>query len=213
MAASTMLVKRLDERIIVTPRILVLIGSDRPGGFNQTLGALAVEMLADHATTEVFPDLADLPHLREDHDEPGTHPVVDRFRDAVRASDAVLVVTPEYNGGPPSLIKNAVDHASRPRKDAPIAGTPAAVIGATPTPGATGRARDVMRVALKVAGADPVEETYGLPKAFSHLADGRYDDEVRDGVQPVLDALLARAATTSTGAAETASTSASTSDG
>lgn len=113
-------------------RVLLLVGSTRDGGFNQRLAETATSMLREHVTVDTFTDLASLPHLREDLDEPGRDEVVDAFRLAVRTADALLLVTPEYNGGPPSLIKNALDNASRPHEDIPIAGKPTAVIGATP---------------------------------------------------------------------------------
>lgn len=116
--------------------LLILAGSQRPDGFNHALARAAEALLAPGWRAVTFDALALLPHLREDLDEPGQDTTLDRFRDEVRRSDAILFVTPEYNGRPPSLIKNALDHASRPRRDAPIAGKPAAVIGATPTAGA-----------------------------------------------------------------------------
>lgn len=173
--------------------VLVLVGSDREGGFNQTLATVAIRLLSESADVRTFDSLSRLPHLREDQDEPGLDPVIDEFRQAVRDSDAVLFVSPEYNGGPPSLIKNALDHASRPRGDAPIAGKPAAVIGATPSPGATKGAREVMLRGFGVAGADPVSETYGIGSAHQHSPADGYDAEVAAGVAGVIEALLARA--------------------
>src|SRR5690625_4391841 len=104
------------------PSVLVLVGSDRDGGFNQVLARVATRLISEPAEIRTFDSLSHLPHLREDLDEPGSDPVVDKFRQAVRECDAVLFVTPEYNGGPPSLMKNALDHASRPRDEVPIAG-------------------------------------------------------------------------------------------
>lgn len=173
--------------------LLILVGSQRPDGFNHALARAAEALLAPGWRAETFDALALLPHLREDLDEPGQDATLDRFRDAVRRSDAILFVTPEYNGGPPSLIKNALDHASRPRRDAPIAGMPAAVIGATPTPGATAAAREALIRGLAIAHAAPVEATFGVAEAHLHLDAEGYDAAVRAGLRPVLDALLAAA--------------------
>lgn len=172
--------------------VLVVIGSQREGGFNQVLAEVAVGLLSTSVDVWTFDALARLPHLREDLDEPGQDDTVDAFRQAVRESDAVLFVTPEYNSGPPSLVKNALDHASRPREEPPITGKPAAVIGATPSPGETRGAREAMLRGLAVAGAEPVETTYGIGAAFKHLGPGGYDDEVKAGVKSVVDALLSR---------------------
>ena len=47
----------------------------------------------------------------------------------MRSADGVLFVTPEYNRSIPGVLKNAIDHASRPYGDSAWAGKPAAVFG------------------------------------------------------------------------------------
>lgn len=173
-------------------QVLILVGSERSGGFNQQLGQLAARLLSSTARVVSFDDLPLLPHLREDHDESGVDLVVDAFREVVRSSDAVLFVTPEYNGGPSSLMKNALDHASRPRGAAPIAGKPTAVIGATPSPGGTQGARDALLRGFAVAGAQPVQTTYGIASAYRYLDQDGYGDEVVREVGEVVADVMAQ---------------------
>lgn len=166
--------------------VLILVGSLRDG-FNAALATAATTLLTEQGhSVRRYPDLASLPHYYQDLDESGVDANIDAFRAAVKASDAVLFVTPEYNGGPSSLIKNALDVSSRPRLEGVIHEKPTAVIGASPSPGGTASARAAMLEGLNRAGADVVETTFGVAKAHEHLDDDGYDQEVR---QPLHDFL------------------------
>lgn len=169
--------------------ILILVGSERLG-FNDALATAAARLLREHATVERYGALAQLPHFHEELDASGLHATVDDFRDAVRKSDALLLITPEYNGGPSSLIKNALDVASRPRTDAAIQGKPVAVIGATPSPGMTAGAREALLRGLQVAGAEPLEASFGIGQAYRHLGEQGYDQEVLVQLQHVVKTLV-----------------------
>ena len=129
----------------------------------------------------VFSRLADLPHYSEDLDHDDALPEVARdLREAVADADAVLLVSPEYNGSLPGVLKNAVDWVSRPRGSAAIVGKPAAVIGASGSPrGALWAREDGIKV-LKVAGAIPLEDTVGVGSAFQAFAEGRLADDELD---------------------------------
>ena len=129
----------------------------------------------------VFEQLAELPHYSEELDHDDALPQVARdLREAVADHDAVLLVTPEYNGSLPSALKNAVDWASRPRGASSIAGKPAAVVGASGSPRAAQWAReDGVRV-LTVAGAEVIEDTVGVGSAFQAFEEGRLSDRALD---------------------------------
>lgn len=170
--------------------LLILVGSDR-NGFNATLAKAAADLVPESVTVEILWDLVRLPHYREELDAAGVDAAVDEFRAKVRASDGLLFVTPEYNGGPSSIIKNALDLASRPRKDPPIAGKPAAVIGATPSPGATGSSRAALREGFKRSGARVVGPTMGIARVFEY-SEG-YSPEIVSQIQEVVDALVREA--------------------
>ena len=143
--------------------VLVLVGSLRAGSTNSQLADAAIAHLPSGVEGTVFARLADLPHYSEDLDHDDQLPQVARdLREAVADADAVLLVTPEYNGSMSSAVKNAVDWASRPRGAAAIVGKPAAVIAAAGSPRAAQWAREDGVKVLKVAGADVIEDTVGV---------------------------------------------------
>ncbi|HEY6114110.1 MAG TPA: NADPH-dependent FMN reductase, partial [Gaiellaceae bacterium] len=98
-------------------RLLVISGSLRAGSYNTALARAAVDLAPAGVDVEVFDGLGDLPLFDADL-EAHTHEAVLHLRHEIDAADAVLFVTPEYNGSIPGVLKNAVDWASRPRVDA-----------------------------------------------------------------------------------------------
>ena len=119
-------------------RVLGFAGSLRQASFNRALLRAAVELAPPDLAIETF-DLIDVPLYNADVEAKGDPAPVAAFKQAIRDADAVLMVTPEYNHGVPGVMKNAVDWASRPPRDAALAHKPVGVIGASP--GATGSAR------------------------------------------------------------------------
>jgi NAD(P)H-dependent FMN reductase len=114
----------------MTTRILVLIGSLRAGSYNRGLAEAAVKQAPEGTDVEIFEGLGEVPFYNEDLDRAGDVPDPARaLRDAVQRADALLVVTPEYNGSPPAGLKNAVDWISRPFGGGAIIGKPVAVVG------------------------------------------------------------------------------------
>lgn len=156
--------------------VLVLVGSLRTDSLNRRLAGAALDHLPAGVTGTVFAGLADLPHYSQDLDTDPLPRVAADLRRAVADADALLVVTPEYNGSLPSALKNAIDWASRPRGAAAIAGTPAAVLAASGSPrGAAWARQDAVRI-LTVAGADVIEDTVGVGSAVDAFVDGRLSD-------------------------------------
>ncbi len=161
--------------------VLVLVGSLRAGSTNRQLADAAMAHLPAGVDATVFARLAELPHYSEDLDSPEELPEIARdLREAVADADAVLLVTPEYNGSLSSAVKNAVDWASRPRGAAALAGKPAAVIAASGAPRAAQWAREDGVKVLKVAGAAVLEDTVGVGSAFQAFVDGRLSDQALD---------------------------------
>lgn len=124
-------------------RVLGFAGSLRSGSYNRALLRAAIELAPPGMTIEPW-DLAPIPLYNGDVEAAGDPEPVAAFKRAIRAADALLVVTPEYNYGVPGVLKNAIDWASRPPDDAALAGKPAALLGATP--GRTGTARAQLQV-------------------------------------------------------------------
>jgi chromate reductase, NAD(P)H dehydrogenase (quinone) len=117
--------------------VLGIAGSLRQGSFNKAALRAAVELAPAGMTLETF-DIAPIPLYNEDVKQQGFPPAAQEFRDKIRAADALLIVTPEYNYSIPGVLKNAIDWASRP-PDQPFAGKPIGIIGASP--GRLGSAR------------------------------------------------------------------------
>jgi NAD(P)H-dependent FMN reductase len=88
---------------------LVLLGSLRAGSINRQLAELAIESAPDGVSLELFDRLGELPFYNEDIDNDDVPASVVALRSAAADADAALVVTPEYNGSIPGVLKNAID--------------------------------------------------------------------------------------------------------
>ncbi len=124
-------------------KILGIPGSLRRQSYN--LGALraAQQLVPAGVTLDIF-DLDGIPVYNQDLD--ATPPArVTEFKAAVRAADAILFSTAEYNYSIPGVLKNAIDWASRPYGDSAWAGKPAAIMGATVGQLGTARAQYHLR--------------------------------------------------------------------
>ena len=119
-------------------RIAGIAGSLRSGSYNRALLRAAQELAPEGMVVEPF-DLIDVPLYNGDVEAQGDPDAVAALKQAVRAADGVLFVTPEYNHGVPAVTKNAVDWASRPPSEAALHEKPVGIIGASP--GITGSAR------------------------------------------------------------------------
>jgi chromate reductase len=117
--------------------ILGIPGSLRAGSYNQALLRAAQQLVPEDAKIEIF-SLEGIPPFNQD--EEGRPPArVVQLKAQVRAADAILFATPEYNYSIPGVLKNAIDWASRPHSDNVWDGKPVAVMGASI--GALGTAR------------------------------------------------------------------------
>jgi chromate reductase len=110
--------------------VAVLIGSLRRDSLNRNM-ARALEGLAPSSLRLVEVPIGGLPLYNQDLDQDPLPPWVE-FRDRIRAADAVLFVTPEYNRSIPGGLKNAIDVGSRPSGHSVFRGKPAAVISVSP---------------------------------------------------------------------------------
>src|ERR1039457_2422318 len=110
------------KKIMPDIKVLALVGSLRAASINRQIAELATEVAPDGVAVAVFDGLDELPFYNEDIDNEADVP-------AAADADAALVVTPEYNGSIPAVIKNAIDWLSRPFGDGALKGKPLAVIG------------------------------------------------------------------------------------
>jgi len=114
------------ERMI---NILGFAGSLRKGSYNKALLSAAQELVPKGAAVETF-DLEGIPPFNQDMENQPPEKVKE-FKARIRAADAILIATPEYNYSIPGVLKNAIDWASRPYGDNAFEGKPAAVMGAS----------------------------------------------------------------------------------
>jgi NAD(P)H-dependent FMN reductase len=142
-------------------KVLTLVGSLRAASVNRQIAELAAAVAPDGVTVCIFDRLGELPFYNEDIDNEsaagGVSDAVTALRAAAADADAALVVTPEYNGSIPAVIKNAIDWLSRPFGDGALKDKPLAVIG-----GSYGRyggvwAHDETRKSFGIAGPRVVE--------------------------------------------------------
>jgi chromate reductase len=89
----------------------------------------------------------------------------------MRAADAVLVATPEYNSSIPGALKNALDWASRPAGESALMGTPAAVIGASTGMFGAVWAQAETRKVLGALGGRVLEREFPVARAQDIYAD------------------------------------------
>jgi NAD(P)H-dependent FMN reductase len=169
--------------------IVVLVGSLRSDSVNRRLAEKLVSDAPAGLRVEIVDGLADLPFYNEDLDADEVPAAAQRLRDRVAAADRVLVVTPEYNGTMPAVLKNAIDWLSRPYGIGALAGKPLAVLGTTPTPyGGKWAHADVVRSAT-VAGAAVVEDATVSQSSIGVdiLADAEVNRRVLAALQTLVD--------------------------
>ncbi len=133
-------------------RLLTISGSLREGSYNTAIARAAADVAPEGVEVQIFDGLGELPLFDADL-EGDQNAAVRHLRESIAAADAVLFVTPEYNGSIPGALKNAVDWASRPRGEAALLNKTVAVAGAsTGQYGALWAQQDLRRV-LGIAGA------------------------------------------------------------
>ena len=169
-------------------QILGISGSLRAGSHNTQLLRLAAEELPEGVELELYEDLASIPPFDQDLVELAPDEV-EQLKEAVAASDAILVATPEFNGSIPGQLKNAFDWVSRPLADNPARGKPVAVIGAsTSSFGGIWAQRELKKV-LGILGTRVLDVELPLAKADQRLAEP--DPELRTELAGVVTALVA----------------------
>lgn len=127
-------------------KVLGIAGSLRKGSYNVAALREAARLAPVGMTIEVA-EIAEIPLYNEDVYAAGFPTAVDRLREQIRAADALLLVTPEYNYSMPGVFKNVIDWVSRPPEQ-PFAGKPAAIMGASPGRLGTARAQYHLRQSL-----------------------------------------------------------------
>ena len=164
-------------------RILAISGSLRADSYNTALARAARELAPDGVEVEVYEGLGLIPHYDQDLDQKdvAAPEAVVELRRRIDEADALLLITPEYNGSFTGVLKNAIDWASARHRGSWLRNKSVAVAGATTGQyGAIWAQQDLKRV-LGIAGARVVGEELPVSSASE-----KFDDEGR-----LLDPLLA----------------------
>lgn len=171
--------------------IAVLVGSLRRESFNKQLASALVKLAPPEFTFNTC-RIDDLPLYNQD-DDANPPEAARRLKAEIRAADGLLFVTPEYNRSVPGVLKNAIDHASRPYGDSAFPGKPAGVIGISVGTIGTALAQQHLRNMLAYLDVP----TLGQPEAFLQAkegfftADGGIGDASREFVQGWMDKYVA----------------------
>ena len=173
----------------MTTRIAVLLGSLRIQSVNRQIAEILRDQAPADVELDIVTDLDTIPFYEEELDSGATPSAAASLRERVAAADAVLAVTPEYNGTMPAVLNNAIDWLSRPYGVGAITGKPFGVLGATPTPfGGKWAHADAQRSA-RIAGAVVVEDAVVSQSAID--VDVLADPEILDRFHGVVRALVA----------------------
>lgn len=157
-----------------TLKILGVAGSLRAGSLNRALIRAAAERAPANMQIDLF-DLRVVPLYDGDVEAEGDPESVAAFKSAIRASDGVLFATPEYNHGVPGVMKNAVDWASRPPRDAALNAKPVGIIGASPGQTGTARGQSQLRQAFEFTNSFCMPQ----PELLVFRAHEKFDAEGR----------------------------------
>ena len=151
-------------------KIAVIVGSLRKDSFNRQLANAIVKLAPPEFTFQQL-QIGDLPLYNQD-DDANQADSVKRLKNEIKDAQGILFVTAEYNRSIPSVLKNAIDHASRPYGQSAWSGKPAGVLGASV--GATGTAMAQQHLRNILVCLDM--PTLGQPEAFIHAKDGLFDE-------------------------------------
>jgi NAD(P)H-dependent FMN reductase len=180
-------------------KVLTLLGSLRAASVNRQIAGLAAARAPAGIEVNLYRGLGgglgEVPLYNEDIDNAADLPgAAHTLRGAVAAADAILAVTPEYNGSIPGALKNAIDWLSRPYGQNALSAKPLAVIGASMGQYGGVWAHDEARKSFGIAGADVVDApAFSLPIDALGGKPPRESEDVIARLHDVLTKLAAEA--------------------
>lgn len=152
--------------------VLMICGSLRKGSFNRALMNALPSLAPPNMKLTEAPSFRNFPLYDADLQAAGFPADVMALADAIRASDGVIIITPEYNYSIPGALKNAIDWVSR-LADQPFKEKPVAIQSATGGPLGGARMQYHLRQALIFLNAF----TFGTPEIFVGSAQTRFDEK------------------------------------
>ena len=150
--------------------IAVVVSSLRRDSFNRKLANAVVKFAPPEFTFKQV-HIGDLPLYNQD-DDANPAAAVKQLKDDISAARGLLFVTAEYNRSIPGVLKNAIDHASRPYGQSVWAGKPAGVLGVSVGAIGTAMAQQHLRNILAYLDVP----TLGQPEAFIQATEGLFDN-------------------------------------
>jgi chromate reductase len=170
--------------------IAVVVGSLRKESFNKQFAQALVKQFPADLDAE-FIRIDDLPLYDQDDDD-SPAPAVTRLREAIKTASGVLLVTPEYNRSIPGVLKNALDHGSRPWGKSVWAGKPVAIAGVSGGPIGAAMAQQHLRNVLAFLNMPtlPGHEMF-IQWKEGLVVDGAIGPASSDWVQGFVDAFAA----------------------
>lgn len=171
---------------MVDCQIAVIVGSLRRDSFNRRIANLLGE-IAPSGFSLKQPEIGDLPPYNQDDDDNQAAPVR-RLRREIAACNGVIFVTPEYNRSIPGILKNAIDHCSRPYGQSVWTGKPAGILGVSE--GALGSALAQQHLRNILSSLDM--PTLAQPEIFIRARADMFDEVEHTGtdVTPLLQGWL-----------------------
>ncbi|MGD0918106.1 MAG: NAD(P)H-dependent oxidoreductase [Thermodesulfobacteriota bacterium] len=173
-------------------KILSFAGSLRKDSYNRSLLRAALEWVPRDAELEIF-DLEGIPPFNQDLENQPPQKV-NEFKAKIRAADAILIATPEYNYSIPGVLKNAIDSASRPYGDNAFQGKPVAVMGASIGMLGTARAQYHLRQSFVFLNMHPLNQPEVMVAFAQEKIDqnGRVTDpKTKEKIKELVETLVA----------------------
>jgi chromate reductase len=184
-------IRKEEENMTHKISILGFAGSLRKGSYNKSLLRVALEMVPADAKLEIF-DLEGIPPFNQDLENQPPEKVKE-FKAKIRAADAILIATPEYNYSIPGVLKNAIDNASRPYGDNPFNGKPVAIMGASIGMLGTARAQYHLRQSLVFLNMYPLNQPEVMVPFAQEKIDQNgqvTDQKTREKIRELVEALV-----------------------
>jgi NAD(P)H-dependent FMN reductase len=169
-------------------KVLAIAGSLRKDSFSSRLAAAAAGLAPEGVEVELYDGLDNIPNYNQDLEPDNIPAGVEDLREKMEASDAILIVTPEYNASVPGVLRNTIDWSSRPHGASALQGRPAAIISNSPMPFGGVWANEQVRKSFTITGTPTVERELAIGKIDEKLnADNQLiDEEARDNVAAIL---------------------------
>ena len=168
--------------------VCVLVGSLRKASFNRRLAKALISLAPSSMKLDIV-EIGQLPLYNEDLETDPPPAQWTAFRQLIKAADAVLFVTPEYNRSVPAVLKNALDVGSRPYGSSVWDRKPGAIVSGSPSAIGAFGANHHLRQSLVFLNVPTMQQ----PEAYVGHVDKLFDERgnlTSDGTRKFLQAFM-----------------------